>query len=162
MPSKRPKCSLIDSTDHWIVQRGLASAVWSSLSTLFAVQSYQNSTVTQLFYNWNQFIFEGYLPIQQATIHKVLKLTSMDPELEIFVNPGRGIARDGLGGLIFSFAYSFVYFTNLESDSLALLNGLQLCLSHGFLDLEIEMNSQVLLHMITGKSLVPWKFNGVI
>ena len=74
-------------------------------------------------------------------------------------NPGPsgagGVLRDSDGTILSGFSTFLGSMTNMEAEALALLEGMRV--SAGFHWLHVEMDSQVLVRMVTGNGSVPWK-----
>ncbi|XP_027158289.1 uncharacterized protein LOC113759910 [Coffea eugenioides] len=74
-------------------------------------------------------------------------------------NPGcsgaGGVLRDSDGNVLRAFSSFLGVRTNMEAESLALLEGIQI--SSTFQFLQVEMDSQVLLNMMNSGGRVPWK-----
>ena len=74
-------------------------------------------------------------------------------------NPGHagagGVLHDSDGNILVGFSLFLGSRTNMEAEAMVLLEGLQL--SNSFHSLQVEMDSQVLLNMVTGNGRVPWR-----
>ncbi|XP_027155749.1 uncharacterized protein LOC113756179 [Coffea eugenioides] len=74
-------------------------------------------------------------------------------------NPGPsgtgGVLRDSDGTILSDFSSFLGLMTNMEAEALALLEGMRI--SAGFHCLHVEMDSQVLMRMVTGNGSIPWK-----
>ncbi|XP_071909759.1 uncharacterized protein [Coffea arabica] len=74
-------------------------------------------------------------------------------------NPGhsgaKGILRDPEGHILSAFSLFLGPMTNMEAEALALLEGMRASVDIPYL--HIEMDSQVLLNMVTGNDRVLWK-----
>ncbi|MQL92016.1 hypothetical protein Taro_024639 [Colocasia esculenta] len=70
---------------------------------------------------------------------------------------GGGILRDRNGDM--SFAFSQAYHSlnsNLQSEALALRDGLKICCSKGIQEVLVETDSLNLVHIISGQQTCPW------
>ena len=61
---------------------------------------------------------------------------------------GGGILRDSLGGPRLAFSAFFGRRSSLHAEALAMLTGLRMCVKQGFVNMEIQSNSQVLVGII--------------
>ena len=70
---------------------------------------------------------------------------------------GGGVVWDFFGNVLFGFTIFFGIRSNMEAESLALLEGVQLCSECGLNHVEVETDSKTLALMLLGKTQVPWK-----
>ena len=76
-------------------------------------------------------------------------------------NPGRaggggGILRDDGGNFLLAFSSFFGNVTSIQAEALALLFGVKSCLSRDYVNLHIEMDLLVLVHILKQGSSCPW------
>ena len=75
-------------------------------------------------------------------------------------NPGRagesGILRDPSGHFIFAFANVVDVAKSLQADLKAVLEGVKLCVQHGFADVHVESDSLLLVRMFNDELGIPW------
>ena len=75
-------------------------------------------------------------------------------------NPGRagggGILRDDKGNFLLTFSSFFGNGTSIQAETRTLLFGVKLCLSCGYINLHIEVDSLVLVHILKQISSCPW------
>ncbi|KAL3528009.1 hypothetical protein ACH5RR_012665 [Cinchona calisaya] len=76
---------------------------------------------------------------------------------------GAGIAQNNLVEVVFGFAKCLGEGTSLQVQAKAhvFLHGIKLCFSHLVLHATIEMDLRVLHDMVTRKSRIPWKLDGI-
>ena len=75
---------------------------------------------------------------------------------------GGGLIRDSEGRLLYGFSTFYGWQTNMSAEAMALLEGLQLCKSHGFPHVEIEIDSLTLLKVVRREMKCPWRIWGVV
>lgn len=70
-------------------------------------------------------------------------------------NPGSSgsgaIVRDSYGCFIMAGCFFFDHGTSLRTELLVILKGLQLCQQHGYIPLEVEVDSKLLVDMTFGQ-----------
>lgn len=69
---------------------------------------------------------------------------------------GGSVVRNDLGQLLVAFSSFYRQSTNTKAEMRALLEGLVICIQKGFLDVEIESNSMVVVRWIQGQGCCPW------
>lgn len=69
---------------------------------------------------------------------------------------GGGLLRDHEGRLVFAFYKEFGDCDVLMAEALALLHGLQQCVARGYLHLDIEVDSQSLVSLLSSQGLIKW------
>nr|XP_027082212.1 uncharacterized protein LOC113704512 [Coffea arabica] len=68
----------------------------------------------------------------------------------------RGVLRDDTGQLLLAFSTSFGSCTSIQAEARALLFGVNLCLSHGYARVHVEVDSLVLVQILKQASRCPW------
>ncbi|KAL3503949.1 hypothetical protein ACH5RR_033790 [Cinchona calisaya] len=71
-----------------------------------------------------------------------------------------GLLQDSTGCLLFGFAYSFGQNTIMAAELSALVEGVKLCMSQGYMDLIIESDFLILCHLICSDTEFPCKLDG--
>ena len=74
----------------------------------------------------------------------------------------RSIIRDHNGQIKRAFSSFYGFYTNMESEAMALLEGLQLCTAMGFPKMVVNMDSEQLLNLVRQTSPTPWRIDGII
>ena len=69
---------------------------------------------------------------------------------------GGGILRDNQGSIIFAFASPFAFGTNNIAKLKAALYGLEWCEQHGYKDIVLEIDSELLSKWISNTIQIPW------
>lgn len=72
------------------------------------------------------------------------------------VASGGGVLRDSTGKVIFAFYKEFGELEVLSAEASALLFGLQLCVDGGFRQVQVEVDSEVLVKLVLSQSLSKW------
>ena len=75
---------------------------------------------------------------------------------------GGGIIHDSYGRVVRAFSSFYGYQTNTKSDAMALLEGLQLCLSLDLSNVIVETDSLTLLNTVKGLEKCPWCIHGEV
>ena len=72
------------------------------------------------------------------------------------VSGGGGVLRDSSGVAVFGFSTPFGELTCIQAEIRSLLVGVQQCLLRGFLRIQVEVDSLVLVNILLKKSRCPW------
>ncbi|KAL3534724.1 hypothetical protein ACH5RR_003185, partial [Cinchona calisaya] len=75
---------------------------------------------------------------------------------------GGGIVKTLVGNPNTGFAFSFRYCANMEAESLALPEGICLCLDQDCIPALSETDSKILCNMIPGTATIPWTLHATI
>ncbi|XP_071902237.1 uncharacterized protein [Coffea arabica] len=70
---------------------------------------------------------------------------------------GGGILRDASGGPILAFSAFFGIRSSLHAEALAMLTGLRMCVKQGFVTVDLQSDSRVLVGIIQRRFRCPWQ-----